>query len=104
MTTRPERTLILNDARGVYLPRDFTCNVARERVTNISDEDWATLAAGPDSEHYWEAWDAVLCDAVVTDDNGAQYGLYQDGDLWLIPKGMEWDDEADEFRWPSASA
>jgi hypothetical protein len=90
----------LNDARGIFIPRDFTSNVARERVTGVSDEDWAMLEAGPDHVLYWETWDDVLNKAKVTDDNGVQYTLNQDGDLWLIPVGMTWDDEADGWRWP----
>jgi hypothetical protein len=23
---------------------------------------------------------------------------------WLIPKGMEWDDESDSFKWPDDQA
>jgi hypothetical protein len=26
--------------------------------------------------------------------------LYQDGDLWLIPEGMQWNDETGFFEWP----
>jgi hypothetical protein len=97
---RPEPILLLNDARGIYIPRDFTSHVGRDNVTGVSDEDWATLAAGPDSEHYWETWDDVLSGAVVTSTTHVKYRLNQDGDLWLIPVGMEWDDEADGWRWP----
>jgi hypothetical protein len=96
----PEPVLILSDAHGIYIPRNFTLNVARERVTEVNDEDWATLAAGPDHEHYWEAWDVVLTNAIVTDDHSRRYRLHQDGDLWLIPVGMTWDEEADDWRWP----
>jgi hypothetical protein len=100
MTERPDPVLILSDARGVYIPRDFTSNVARERVTGVSDEDWAALAAGPDHSEYWDAWGDVCDHAVVTDDNGNKYRVYQEGDCWLIPDGMTWDDEADGWRWP----
>lgn len=29
-------------------------------------------------------------------------GLFwrEDGALWLIPEGMEWDEETDFFKWP----
>jgi hypothetical protein len=29
-----------------------------------------------------------------------QCTLHQDGDLWLIPVGMEWSDEQDAYVWP----
>lgn len=102
--TKPEPLLFLNDARGIYLPRDFTCNVARDRVIGVSDEDWAILEAGPDHEHYWDVWNEIEQDAIVTDNKGVRYRLHQDGDLWLIPLGMEWDDEADGWRWPEEDA
>jgi len=98
--TKPEMTLILNDARGIYIPRDFTNAVARERVTGISDEDWAILEAGPDHEDYWDAWQTVEQDARITDDHGNVYLIWNDSDCWLVPVGMEWSDEEDTFVWP----
>jgi hypothetical protein len=97
---RPEPILILNDAHGINLPRAFTTNVARERVEHVSDEDWAILQAGPDHREYWDAWADVCDKAVLTDDKGEKYFVNQDGDCWLIPVGMTWDEEADAWRWP----
>jgi hypothetical protein len=98
--------LWLNDARGIYLPRDFAMSFAdrAKHVANVSDEDWAILDAGPDHEHYWEAWEAVVDGAEVTDDKGQKFTLYQEGDLWLIPVGMTWDDTADAYVWPDDDA
>jgi hypothetical protein len=102
MTDRPEPLLWLSDARGQYIPRDFADSFTdrNKNVVDVSAEDWAILDAGPDHEHYWDTWSDVEQSARVIDDNGVEYTLYQDGDLWLIPKGMEWDDEADGWRWP----
>jgi len=102
MTNKPEMLLWLNDSRGVYIPRDFAKSFAdRERsVSGIKAEDWAILEAGPEHEWYWEAWDNVLNDAIVTDDKGIKYRVYQDGICWLIPDGMEWDDRTECFEWP----
>jgi hypothetical protein len=102
---KPEMTLILSDARGMYLPRDFTNTVARERVTGVTDEDWATLAAGPentdyDHRDYWDAWQEVEQNARVTDDNGNTYFIWNDSDCWLVPTGWEWSDEEDTFVEP----
>jgi hypothetical protein len=101
--SKPDTMLWLNDSRGQYIPRDFA-NSFKDRaknVTGVSTENWKTLEAGPDHEWYWEAWDEVLQDAVVTDDNGVKFTLYQEGDLWLIPEGMEWSDAENFFIWPS---
>jgi hypothetical protein len=36
----------------------------------------------------------------VVDRAGNKYTLHQDGDLWFIPVGMEWDD-VEGWIWPS---
>ena len=80
--------LFLSDARGVYIPRDFAQSIKRECVTGISEKDYAILEAGPDYEWYWNVWDDVLNNAVVTDPtSGTVYTVYQDGDCWLIEQG-----------------
>lgn len=83
-------TLILSDARGIYIPRDFLCDdnnaideehCARWGLTKENREQWEA-AANPDEEWYWEAWDWVLNNARYTDEAGNVYTLHQDGDLW----------------------
>lgn len=101
-TQRPDMLLWLSDSRGIYIPRDFAKSFAdrAKSVTGVSDEDWQTLENGPDDEWYWEAWQAVCDNAVITDENGVKYSVYQDGDCWLIPDGMEWSDRDETFHWP----
>jgi hypothetical protein len=101
MTKQPEPLLWLNDARGIYIPRDFakSFNDRAKAVSGVSDEDWAILE-DPDHEFYCETWQDVCDNAVITDPDGIKYTVYQDGDCWLIPVGMEWDDETDFFVWP----
>jgi hypothetical protein len=103
--SKPDMILLLNDARGVFIPRDFancwTSHDARAKnVSGVDTEQWDVLAAGPDCEPYWNVWDEVLNNAIVTADNGVKFTLYQSGDLWLIPEGMEWSDEKENFIWP----
>ena len=104
MSEKPEPLLWLNDARGIYLPRDFAQSfgddLRMKAVANVSDEDWAILEAGPDHENYWDTWCEVEQKARVTMPDGIEYGVYQDGDCWLIPVGMEWSDDTDWFVWP----
>ncbi len=97
--SKPDQLLWLSDSRGVYIPRDFALSFTdRSDVSGVTAEQWEILE---DSHHteYWETWDEVLDDAIVTDEKGVQYRLYQQGDLWLIPIGMEWDEETDDFVW-----
>lgn len=109
---KPNMLLWLNDARGVYIPRDFANSFSdrAKAVQGVSDEDWATLELGPDyqdesdltvyNESYWDVWTDVCDNATVTDEHGNKYRVYQDGDCWLIPVGMEWNDETDGFDYP----
>jgi hypothetical protein len=97
----PDIILWLTDARGIYIPRDFATSFTdRDRdVTGVSAEDWAILE-NPDHEHYDDTWSDVLDKAIVTDLDGVRYRLHQDGDLWLVPEGMEWLDDKEVFAWP----
>jgi hypothetical protein len=99
MNNKPQALLLLDSARGVYIPRDFALSV--KHVKNVDKEDWEAIAMGPDHLAYWEAWDQILNSAVVTDAYGNEYTLHQDNDLWLIPVGMEWSDEEEFYVWPT---
>ena len=102
MEKRGEMLLWLSDARGRYIPRDFASSFAdrSKSVSGVSEKDWEILEEGPDHEWYWEAWIKVCDYATVTDDKGIKYFVYQDGDCWLIPIGMEWLVDGDFFQWP----
>lgn len=102
MTSKPDMMLWLSDARGVYIPRDFANSFAdrAKSVLGVSEEDWTILEAGPENDLYWDVWNDVEQNAIVTDDDGVKYRVYQDGDCWLVPEGMEWSDENETFVWP----
>ena len=44
MTFENDAILLLSDARGQYIPRDFAREVKRECVTGVTEEDWAIAA------------------------------------------------------------
>lgn len=95
--------LWLSDARGIYIPRDFANSFTdrAKSVAGVSEKQWEILEAGPDHEWYWETWDEVCNNAVITDDEGVKYFVHQDGDCWLVPEGMEWSDDEGTFAWPT---
>jgi hypothetical protein len=94
-----EALLYADGARGIYIPQYFATSIHRNAVTGVTSEDLDLLAGDPDQEWYWETWADVLDNAVVTDTvTGIVYHLYQDGDLWLIPDDMVWDDETEFFK------
>lgn len=90
----PESAILFSDsARGIYIPQHFAESIRRECVTGMTQEEWDTLESGPDAEWYWDVWNDVEQNAIVTDSNGIQFRLYQDGDLWLVP--ADWTPEED---------
>jgi hypothetical protein len=101
MTTKPDIQLFLDGNRGQYIPRDFANTVKRECVTGVNANEWEKLEAGPDAAWHLETWENVLNNAVINDADGTKYRLHQDGDLWLVPEGMEYDDAAETYYWPA---
>lgn len=90
--SQPEPSLVLLDSHGVYIPQIWCADIDSADCARLSLDPWAVAQcqAGPDSEHYWEAWDAILSDCATIDDRGTTWRLYQDGDLWEVPDGFEW--------------
>jgi hypothetical protein len=88
--------LLLDECRGIYIPRDFAANF--DGWQGISADDEAILL-DPDHEYYWEAWDEVLGirgdGACYIDEHGHKWTLYQDGDLFAVRDDAEidWDSE-----------
>ena len=103
MTIPDAVTLILSDARGVYIPRDFVTDTHNKvdvdhcKAWQINPDDATILASGPDHECYWETWDTVLSNARYTDEEGNEYFLSQDGDLWAICYERMTDEEKSNF-------
>lgn len=96
MFNLPDTAILFADsARGVYIPQHFAESIQRDCVTGVTQEQWAILALDPndpETEWYWETWEDVENNAVITDkDSGIAYRLYQDGDLWLVP--IDWNPE-----------
>jgi hypothetical protein len=82
---RPDAvTLLLDGARGVYIPRDF-CEDFNITMWNLDPESWEvqTCLAGPDVEDYWDAWEQILSHAEYRHGPDAWF-LHQDGDLWAL--------------------
>jgi hypothetical protein len=105
IASKPDPILYLSDARGVYIPRDFALGTRRECITGLSNDVLPILEAGPEHELYWDAWTCAETNARVTDpQTGVVYSLWQDGDLWLIPDGMEWCEETQGFAWTESEA
>lgn len=93
MENIPESAILhLDGNRGQYMPRDFFEITIPECIKwDCSDETKTWILAtckDPENESYWHAWnDAENHCTIVDPDSGIEYYLYQDMDLWLVPKG-----------------
>lgn len=100
--------LAVDANRGIYAPQMF-CKLFGDNLKPSEGEYWeqqdvrATVARllgdGPDSEQYWEDWDAIHNSCTVTVE-GDDYFIYQDDDIWCIPVGWEWDEEGETWAAP----
>ena len=80
---KPNMILLVSDSYGIYVPQVFAESFGEN--WEISEEDLEILKTGPDHEFYWEAWETVLNNARSTcREDGKEYWLQQDGDLWAI--------------------
>ena len=79
-------TLFLDDARGIYLPRDFAESINREYIINRekweNDLDFLARSA-PESNFFWDTWQDVL-DGLKVKIGRRTYFFYQDGPVWMI--------------------
>lgn len=114
---KTEVQLYLDDSRGQYIPRDFARSTKRDCISNVKQSDLDYLALGPDGclddcqelqegetvrgEFYWDVWQDVLDNAILTDPtSGQKFTLWQNGSLFLVPEGWEFDEATETFRPP----
>lgn len=78
--------LYADSSRGVYIPQYFAESINRECVRGLEGQhNWEDISDAC-NEYYWQSWTVFLDSAtVIGPDTGIEYGLWQDGDLWLVP-------------------
>lgn len=83
--------LLLSDSHGIYIPKLWAEEIEDAEEASwfsVKWEDVEACQAGPDHPLYWEAWDAILSDA-LWDENGEDWRLLQNGDLWAVKAEAE---------------
>jgi hypothetical protein len=83
------RTLLLDEARGIYIPQKFAenfdltqWNLAPKGPNDTTLEQIESDLSTPDNPHYWDCWEYVLTNAYYIDEHGITWTLEQDGDLF----------------------
>lgn len=93
MATMDDCNIILSDRHGQYIPQLFCEDIEQKDCEkySIKWEDVQCCQKGPgqDNEWYWEAWQAIIDNFLATDDNGRQWRIVQNGDLWEVPANLE---------------
>lgn len=87
--------LILTDARGVFIPRDFVTLFDLTTWQGINP-DWLPDLSAPSNEGYWVSWELVLNHATFQD-KGQTWLLMQDGDLFAYCPELMTEEEKRAF-------
>lgn len=75
--------LLIGDYHGQYIPQFFVQNFDLKSWNLISfNSDIESIRKGPECEWYWEAWNILLSNAFLIDEDGNKWVLEQDGDLF----------------------
>jgi hypothetical protein len=82
--------LLLSDSHGIYIPQLYCSDISEDDCEDLSVswEDVKVCQSGPDSELYWEAWQSI-CDSASWEENGSEWRLLQNGDLWAVKADCE---------------
>ena len=97
MTAKLENvSLLLSDARGEYIPRDFVEGFDLNKWEGIHQDDIENCK-NPEHEWYWDSWESILDNATFTAPDGRVFHLHQDGDLWALCYESMTAEERDNF-------
>lgn len=77
--------LICDSHHGQFIPQIMARRLFDAGWSGIDLGDVVELEAGHyDFEWYWETWEGILNSAQFTDEKGAIWYLYHDGDLFAV--------------------
>lgn len=91
----PAVALLLDSARGTYIPKNFVENFNMNLWQGITADDIEILK-DKDHEYYDETWNDVL-DSAKFEQGGHVWRLSQDGDLWAICYELMSNEERQNF-------
>ena len=101
--------LWIDGANGIYVPKRFVNVTTTNAIENVTEETITTLEHGPGHDYYWDAWETFLNNAVIRETffdptkPDVKYFVHQsdEGDVWLIPQDMVWNEESEWWSYPN---
>lgn len=82
--------LLLSGGFGRYIPQLYCSDIEQADCSLLSVywDDVLDCQAGPEGEHYWEAWENITSSLRLSRADG-DWILFQDGDLWMVRADVE---------------
>jgi len=83
--------LLADSHHGIYIPQLVVQQYLEHPMwdwSKVSKEDIDSVLAGHDNEWYWEAWEDIMCEVKVVDEDGTEYMIMYNEDLWLLPTSI----------------
>lgn len=80
--------LIADSHHGIYIPKlvvSSNLNYPNWDFSEVDKEDINDVLSGPENENYWDAWNNIESNVKIFDDEGIEYFLVSNDDLWAIP-------------------
>ena len=95
--------LLITSAAGIYIPKEFIGSYRGWKGYGKGQyPEYKSILSDPENESYWEAWNELLDKLTFTNDNGVEFSLYQDGDLFAVDLNLikAWEELTDQdFEW-----
>lgn len=76
--------IICDSAHGIHIPNIMVQRLKDHGWIGIEQVDLDILLVGYYHDSYWHSWHTVLENAEYTDDDGNQWSLHHDGDLFAV--------------------
>jgi len=91
MKTQIENEVILisDSHHGIYIPQIVVTenlSMPNWNFSECNEDDIKIVIEGPDNEWYWDAWNNILDNVIIYDNEGEKYFLCHNEDLWAVPE------------------
>lgn len=81
--------ILADGARGIYIPQHFYESINWDLVYGVTDEQKEDIS-DPQNEYYFDAWNDILFNAELHDDEGGVFFLYLTDNGDLLAVDSEW--------------